>query len=123
MKNRIIIIMIFLPFLIPVAAFAFTGEEIIRKADWIVDIGKGAGANGGEIIARGTPEDIEEEKNSITGQYLRGAKSIKIPEKRRQENGKNLVIIDAHKNNLMIDEFIESKISSKRTLGNRISQN
>jgi len=75
-------------------------EEIIRKADWVIDIGPGAGAYGGEIVAEGTPFDIEENKNSLTGQYLRGAKSIKFPETRRQGTGKKIEIINAHKNNL-----------------------
>ena len=75
-------------------------EEIIRKADWIVDIGPGAGSHGGEIVAEGKPEDIEEVKKSLTGQYLRGAKSIKVPSRRREGNGKKIEIINAHKNNL-----------------------
>ena len=75
-------------------------EEIIRKADWVIDIGPGAGTHGGEIVAEGTPFDIEENKNSITGQYLRGAKSIKFPETRRQGTGKKIEIINACKNNL-----------------------
>ncbi|HSA06687.1 MAG TPA: excinuclease ABC subunit UvrA [Candidatus Gastranaerophilales bacterium] len=75
-------------------------EEIIRNADWVVDIGPGAGCHGGEIVAQGTPEDIEEVKKSLTGQYLRGAKSIKIPKKRREGSGKKIEIINAHRNNL-----------------------
>ncbi|EKE04409.1 MAG: hypothetical protein ACD_20C00083G0001 [uncultured bacterium] len=75
-------------------------EETIRRADWVVDIGPRAGVHGGEIVAEGTPLDIEDAKNSITGQYLRGAKSIKIPEDEREGNGNFLSIIDAHKNNL-----------------------
>lgn len=75
-------------------------EEIIRKADWVVDIGPNAGSHGGEIVAEGSPYDIEEERHSLTGQYLRGAKSIKIPESRREGSGKNIEIINADKNNL-----------------------
>lgn len=75
-------------------------EEIIRKADWVVDIGPGAGTHGGTIIAEGTPNDIEEVKNSLTGQYLRGARSIKIPSKRRLGSEKCLLMVNAHRNNL-----------------------
>lgn len=75
-------------------------EEIIRSADWIVDIGPKAGTHGGEIIAEGSPSDIEDVKKSLTGQYLRGSKSIKIPKQRREGNGNFIKIINAHKNNL-----------------------
>jgi len=75
-------------------------EEIIRKADWVIDIGPKAGVHGGEIVAQGTPEDIEEVKKSLTGQYLRGAKSIKIPEKRRNGKSISLKIVNAYRNNL-----------------------
>ncbi len=75
-------------------------EEIIRKADWVVDIGPKAGDHGGKIVAQGAPFDVEEERNSLTGQYLRGAKSIKIPDTRREGTGKKIEIINAHKNNL-----------------------
>lgn len=75
-------------------------EEIIRSADWIVDIGPKAGTHGGEIVAEGSPADIEEVKKSITGQYLRGSKSIKISKQRREGNGNAIKIVNAHKNNL-----------------------
>ena len=75
-------------------------EEIIRSADWIVDIGPKAGTHGGEIIAEGTPSDIEEVRESLTGHYLRGSKSIKISKKRRDGNGNSIKIINANKNNL-----------------------
>ncbi len=75
-------------------------EETIRMADRIVDIGPKAGVNGGKIVAQGSVEDIIASKNSITGKYLSGAKSIKIPEKRREGNGEYLQIIDASLNNL-----------------------
>lgn len=75
-------------------------EEIIRKADWIIDIGPGAGLHGGEIVAEGTPADIEEVKTSITGRYLRGAKSIKVPSERRLGSGLFINILGAEKNNL-----------------------
>lgn len=75
-------------------------EEIIRKADWIVDIGPKAGIHGGEIVAEGTPDDIETIKESLTGQYLKGAKEIKIPCQKREGNSLSIDIINAHKNNL-----------------------
>jgi len=75
-------------------------EETIRRADWVVDIGPKAGVHGGEIVAEGTPADIEEVKKSLTGQFLRGARSIKIPETRREGSEKFISIINAHKNNL-----------------------
>ncbi len=75
-------------------------EEIIRRADWVIDIGPKAGVHGGEIVAEGMPEDIEEVKKSLTGQYLRGAMSIRIPDRRRNGKSINLKIINAHRNNL-----------------------
>lgn len=75
-------------------------EDIIRHADWIVDIGPGAGVHGGNIIAQGHPSEIENVKESITGQYLRGTRSIKIPEQRREGNGQFIKILDAKQNNL-----------------------
>jgi len=75
-------------------------EEIIRSADWIVDIGPKAGTHGGEIVAEGTLSDIEEIKKSLTGQYLRGSKSIKYSSKRRDGSGNSIKIVNAHKNNL-----------------------
>lgn len=75
-------------------------EEIIKSADWVVDIGPKAGAHGGEIVAEGTPYDIEEERNSLTGQYLRGAKSIEVPARRREGSGRKIEIVNAHRNNL-----------------------
>lgn len=58
-------------------------EDTIRSADWVVDIGPGAGENGGYVVAQGTPEDIKKVRNSITGAYLRGEKYIPLPEHRR----------------------------------------
>lgn len=75
-------------------------EETIRSADWVVDIGPGAGEHGGRIIATGDVTDIENAPESITGQYLSGKKSIQIPETRRDGNGKKLVIRGARENNL-----------------------
>ncbi len=75
-------------------------EDTIRSADHIVDIGLYAGVKGGKIIAQGTLEDIINSKKSLTGQYLSGERFIPIPKKRREGNGKYLVVKNAHKNNL-----------------------
>jgi excinuclease ABC subunit A len=75
-------------------------EETIRNADFLVDIGPGAGIHGGEIVATGTPTEVEKVKNSITAQYLRGEKKIAMPKKRRAGNGKRLVVRGARENNL-----------------------
>ena len=75
-------------------------EDTMRAADFIVDVGPGAGVHGGEIIAAGTIDDIIAAPRSITGQYLSGAKKIPLPEKRRAGNGKSLKIFGAAENNL-----------------------
>lgn len=75
-------------------------EDTIRSADHIVDIGVGAGINGGNVIAQGSIEDIMAAKDSLTGQYLSGERQIKIPTKRREGNGLFLEIKNARKNNL-----------------------
>ena len=75
-------------------------EDTMRAADYIVDIGPGAGVHGGEIVATGTVEDIEKCEGSMTGQYLSGKRSIPLPEKRRKGNGKFLTIKGAQQNNL-----------------------
>ena len=75
-------------------------EDTMRAADYIVDVGPGAGIHGGEIVAQGSLEDICKCERSITGQYLRGDRFIPIPEKRRTGNGKYLEIIGARENNL-----------------------
>jgi excinuclease ABC subunit A len=75
-------------------------EETIRAADWIVDIGPGAGEQGGEVIASGTLDDILAEPRSITGQFLSGKRSIPVPKRRRKGNGKYLHIKGAHEHNL-----------------------
>jgi len=69
-------------------------------ADHIIDIGPGAGVHGGRVVAEGTLEEIKANKDSITGQYLCGAKQIAVPEKRRQPNGKWLEVFGARENNL-----------------------
>ena len=75
-------------------------EDTMRAADYIVDVGPGAGIHGGNIVCAGTAEDIMNCKESITGQYLSGRKKIPVPEKRRKGNGKSLKIIGARENNL-----------------------
>lgn len=76
-------------------------EDAIRLADYVVDIGPGAGAHGGEIVAQGKPEDIENNKDSITGQFLSGVQKIEIPKKRvKADKKKMLKVIGATGNNL-----------------------
>ena len=75
-------------------------EDTIRAADYIVDIGPGAGVHGGEVVAQGSLQDIINCERSITGQYLSGKKHIDIPEKTREGNGSFLKIIGAKQNNL-----------------------
>ncbi|HZC32086.1 MAG TPA: excinuclease ABC subunit UvrA, partial [Candidatus Bathyarchaeia archaeon] len=75
-------------------------EETIRTADWVIDIGPGAGAHGGEIIANGTLEDLLAEPRSITGAYLRGERSVPIPAKRRKGSLKKLIVKGAREHNL-----------------------
>jgi len=75
-------------------------EDTMYAADYIVDIGPGAGVHGGYVVAQGTVEDIKKNPNSITGQYLSGVKKIEIPEKRTPPNGHWLEIIGARENNL-----------------------
>jgi excinuclease ABC subunit A len=75
-------------------------EETIRSADYLADIGLGAGIHGGEIVATGTPEAVSKVKKSITAQYLRGEKKIATPKKRRNGNGNELIIRGARENNL-----------------------
>ncbi|MEG1181391.1 MAG: excinuclease ABC subunit UvrA, partial [Oscillospiraceae bacterium] len=75
-------------------------EETMRAADFIVDVGPGAGINGGEIVFAGTVDEIMKCDKSITGQYLSGKKKISVPKQRRSGNGKQLVIKGATQNNL-----------------------
>ncbi|MBR3975018.1 MAG: excinuclease ABC subunit UvrA [Clostridia bacterium] len=75
-------------------------EDTMRAADFVVDIGPGAGIHGGEIVCAGKLSDIEKCKHSITGQYLSGKRKILVPEKRREGNGKFLCIKGAQQNNL-----------------------
>ena len=75
-------------------------EEIMREADFLVDIGPKAGVHGGEIIASGTPQEVMNVENSITGQYLSKKKVIEVPKTRRSGNGQTIKIIGARENNL-----------------------
>ncbi len=75
-------------------------EATIREADYVVDLGPGAGVHGGYVTAQGTPEDVEKNPASITGQYLSGALTMDIPRKRRAGNGHVIRIEGANKNNL-----------------------
>jgi excinuclease ABC subunit A len=75
-------------------------EETIRSADWVVDIGPGAGKHGGELVAQGTPKDIEKSKDSITGRFLSGKEVIDLPRRRRPGNGKKISIVGASEFNL-----------------------
>lgn len=75
-------------------------DETMEEADWIVDIGPGAGVHGGEVIAEGTVEDIKKVPESITGQYLSGKKQIEVPQERRTGKGTAITIKGASQNNL-----------------------
>ncbi len=75
-------------------------EEAIRTADWVLDIGPGAGVHGGRVIAQGTPDSIAADPASLTGQYLSGARAIALPAERRVGNGKVLRVVNATGNNL-----------------------
>jgi len=75
-------------------------EDTMRAADFIVDVGPGAGSHGGEIVATGTLEDIVKNPRSVTGQYLSGVKKIPVPSRRRAGNGKTLSVLGATENNL-----------------------
>jgi excinuclease ABC subunit A len=75
-------------------------EDTMRHADYIVDIGPGAGVHGGKVVAKGTIEDIMNCEDSITGQYLKGKKKIEIPANRRKPNGKKISVLGASENNL-----------------------
>ncbi|HEL1601045.1 excinuclease ABC subunit UvrA [Streptococcus suis] len=75
-------------------------EDTMREADWLIDIGPGAGVFGGEIVASGTPAQVAKNKKSITGQYLSGKREIPVPLDRRVGNGRFLEVIGAKENNL-----------------------
>lgn len=85
-------------------------EETIRQADYIIDLGPGAGLNGGQVVFAGPPEELLKAEHSLTGQYLSGRQCIPLPAKRRQPKGKFLTIVGAAENNL-------KKITVKFPLG------
>ena len=75
-------------------------EDTIREADWVLDLGPGAGVHGGYVIAEGTPQDIASSVPSLTGQYLRGERFVAVPSVRRKGNGKKLRVLGAKEHNL-----------------------
>ena len=75
-------------------------EDTMRQADYLVDLGPGAGEHGGHVVAAGTPSQVEKVKASLTGQYLAGSLRIEVPESRRDGNGKAITIVEAAENNL-----------------------
>ena len=75
-------------------------EDTMRAADYIIDVGPGAGVHGGEIVAAGTPEEVMNTPGSITGEYLSGRRKIPVPQERRKGNGKRLKVFGAAENNL-----------------------
>ena len=75
-------------------------EEAIREADYVFDIGPGAGVHGGEVVSHGTPDQVANDPNSLTGQYLTGKRSIEVPAKRRKGKKKSLKVVKATGNNL-----------------------
>jgi len=75
-------------------------EETIRRADYVVDLGPGAGRNGGEVVARGTPQEITQVPQSLTGAYIAGGKRIEMRPERRQVNGSAIRVLGARENNL-----------------------
>jgi excinuclease ABC subunit A len=75
-------------------------EEAIREADYVFDIGPGAGVHGGQIVSHGRPLSVQKDQNSLTGRYLSGKLKIPIPKKRRSGNGKNISVVNATGNNL-----------------------
>lgn len=74
--------------------------DTMLAADYLVDIGPGAGTEGGHVVAAGTPEEVMKNENSLTGKYLTGELKIEVPKKRRKGNGKNLEVVGAKENNL-----------------------
>ncbi len=75
-------------------------EDAIREADYVFDIGPGAGVHGGQVVAHGTPEQLAADPASVTGQYLSGTREISVPTERRKGNGKKVKVVKASGNNL-----------------------
>ncbi|MDD5692944.1 MAG: excinuclease ABC subunit UvrA [Patescibacteria group bacterium] len=75
-------------------------KDTMEEADWLIDVGPGAGEKGGEIVAEGTPAQVKSNPLSLTGQYLSNKKQINCPKKRRPGNGQNITIVGAEENNL-----------------------
>ena len=75
-------------------------EDTMRQADYLIDVGPGAGAQGGQIVAAGTPQEVARNQHSLTGQYLVGKKFIPLPARRRAGNGQKISILGAAENNL-----------------------
>ncbi len=75
-------------------------EETIRSADWVIDLGPGAGVHGGRIVGEGSPEDLERFPESLTAKYLSGERAIPVPERRREGSGKAIVVRGAREHNL-----------------------
>lgn len=75
-------------------------EDTMRAADYLIDVGPGAGQAGGEIVAAGTPDEVAKNKDSLTGQYLSGKRMIPVPKERRKGNGQAIRIVGASENNL-----------------------
>lgn len=75
-------------------------EDTMEAADFVVDIGPGAGIHGGEIVCAGTPDEVKNCKNSLTGEYLSGRRQIAVPKTRREGNGEVLTVVGARENNL-----------------------
>jgi excinuclease ABC subunit A len=74
--------------------------ETMEAADYLIDIGPGAGKHGGNVVAAGTPKEVAANLDSLTGQYLSGTRSIAVPKKRRKSDGRHLTIVNARENNL-----------------------
>ncbi|PFG04708.1 excinuclease ABC subunit UvrA [Bacillus sp. es.034] len=75
-------------------------EDTMMAADYLIDIGPGAGVHGGEVVSAGTPQEVMDDSNSLTGQYLSGKKFIPLPQERRKPDGRYLEIVGAKENNL-----------------------
>ena len=75
-------------------------EDMIRQADYVFDIGPGAGVHGGQVVSHGTPQAVQSDEGSVTGQYLSGTREISVPTKRRKGNGKKIKVSKATGNNL-----------------------